>query len=107
MAIDWLSEQQITAKVATRYFLRWRDDKPTHVSRVIRAMTKGSPTPAGGRADLEAARVNGQWITTVEAVQRYLDRLSPQRPDADTRRSPAERTRASEHAERELTSLGI
>lgn len=47
----------------------------THVSTVIRHITKGVKTP-GGVVRLEASRMGGRWTTTAAAVGRFEERCT-------------------------------
>jgi hypothetical protein len=71
--------------------------------------TKGARTPTGGVVRLEVVRCGGRTLTSVEAVRRFLDRLTAATVGEETApavRTPAERRRASERAEAELKKLG-
>ncbi len=78
-----------------------RNGRPRHKSFIIRAIKKG----LNGRR-LEALRVGSSWITSVEAVQRWLvaqtDGLV-----AETARSTTDRGKSEEQAHRELGRLGF
>ena len=62
----------------------------THASTIIRHITKGIKTP-GGVVKLEAHRMGGRWVTTIEALERFRDLLTLQRdvepPPSKTRKA--------------------
>jgi hypothetical protein len=59
---------------------------------------------------LEAIRLGGRWLTSREALQRFIERLTPDldavKP-APVPRSPGKRQRASEHAAQQLEKMGL
>jgi hypothetical protein len=83
--------------------------KKTHISTLLRWITRGAKSPDGAVVRLEALRLGGRWLTSEEALQRFSQKLTPTFP-GDTvpaPRSPAARTRASERAAAALEALGI
>jgi hypothetical protein len=52
------------------------EGRPTHVSTVLRAITRGIKAQDGKRVHLEAIRTCGRWTTSVEAVERFTARLT-------------------------------
>ena len=108
MGIDLAVEQGIPAHQATRLFPSYREGTPTHVSRVIRAIVRGSLARDGTRVRLEAVRIGGQWVTSAEAVQRWSERLAadPTTPAAPPR-TPTARRKAIDAADRELERMGV
>src|SRR4051794_26522232 len=108
MSVDLATEHRLTAHEATRLIPSYRPGQPTHHSRIIRAITKGSRAIDGTLVRLEAVRLGGQWITSVEAIQRWAERLAqgqPAQPVAP--RTSTARRKAVEHADRELEKLGV
>jgi hypothetical protein len=69
----------------------------------------GVKSPSGELIKLEGARLGSRWITSREALQRFVDKLTP--PTGETRTVPArtstQRRRAAERAESELEAMGI
>jgi hypothetical protein len=43
---------------------------------VYNAVTKGTLLPSGQRLRLEAVRLGGQWVTSREAIGRYVEALT-------------------------------
>ncbi len=56
---------------------------------------------------LETLRVGGTLCTSVEALQRFFERLSEEEPRATQMRTPAARQNALARVDRELDSLGV
>jgi Protein of unknown function (DUF1580) len=67
---------------------------------LIRAITKG----VNGHK-LEALRVGSRWLTSIQAIQRWLE-LQTHGPGTATGTSATGRGKAAELAERELDRLG-
>jgi hypothetical protein len=80
--------------------------KPPHLSTLIRWIQTGS---RGIR--LEALRVGGRWVTSVEALQRFAERLTeaivPTLADDAPVSLARSRHRAAELADEELSRLGL
>jgi hypothetical protein len=106
-----LCEQRITLPQATR--LLGTEDQPVHLSTVLRAVTIGLKLPKSDeRKRLEALRAGGRWITSVEAVERFLLAMTVAALHEDvTADAPASMTarrqRELEQADRDLDSRGI
>lgn len=89
-----------------------------NASTVFRWIVDGVRIP-GGRLKLEAVRLAGRWLTSVEALNRFLatqdtvcrpeGQEPPDRPVAShlSPRTPEQRKRDSERASRELQKAGI
>lgn len=71
---------------------------------VRRWANRGVKGPGGLVVKLETAKVGGQRVTSEQACDRFLARLNPEA--VAPVRSPAERRRASQAADRELTAAG-
>jgi hypothetical protein len=111
--IDLATEQRIGLHDAAKLYPSFRNGRPTHISTVLRHITKGTRLPNGEVVRLEGARLGGRWITSVEAVQRFMERLTagalgdaPNASALAVRTSP-QRRRELERVERELTKAGI
>src|SRR5262245_55659395 len=105
------TESYISLAEATRRYPSYRQGRPTHVGTVIRHIVDGVRLPDGSRLHLEGWRLGGRWVTTAEAVERFVEGLTarhqacrwPAPPP-----TPASRTRRErERVERELDELGI
>lgn len=78
-----------------------------HPSWLLRCILCGVKLADGQRLRLEAIRVGGTWFTSEAAWRRFLEAQQPaESQERPTLRSPAERQRASEAAERELVAAG-
>jgi hypothetical protein len=100
MPIDLKKEKVFGLAVATRLLPRGRNDKPMHVSTLVRAILNKDE---GER--LEALRIGNKWVTSVEALQRWAERRTAARIGP-----PASRTgqdERDERVERRLDELGI
>jgi hypothetical protein len=74
---------------------------------VYRWILDGVRTPHG-KVRLEAIRLGGRWLTSVEALERFAARQTPELEDRPLLpRTPVARRRASERAERKLQQIGI
>jgi Protein of unknown function (DUF1580) len=73
-----------------------------HIATVYRWMMRG----VRGGIKLETALVGGSRWTSVEAIQRFVDRLSGPREDASQPRTSRQRQRAAEKANQELAAAG-
>ena len=108
--LDITTESAIHLNEVARCVPPGRGGKKTHVSTVLRWIQRGARGPGGDRIHLEAVRVGGKWVTTREALQRFIARLTP-RHDRD-QSNPVDRNKrnsknASERAGDELDKIGI
>jgi hypothetical protein len=85
--------------------------KPADFSTVWRAVTRGTIQPDGTRLKLDAVRIGGQWITSVEAIVRYVMALTAAftGEEIEDAAGPPSKRRAKElaHVDRELNAKGI
>jgi hypothetical protein len=104
-----LSETTIGLSAAARRLPPLRGGKPVHGGTLSRWIQKGIRRPDGERVCLEAVRCGGAWMTSVEALERFLMALStvPGSAAAPLPRTPSQRKRAAERAGRELDKVGI
>jgi hypothetical protein len=93
---------------AAKRFPSYRGGRPCNPSTVFRWVASGVVTPDGRRIRLEAARLNGRYLTTEAAIARFLVAQTPP-PEGDTpaRQTPTQRRRSAERAGRELDKIGI
>jgi hypothetical protein len=108
MSIDIRNETTISLNQVARMLPPGRRGRPVHLSCVLRWIVDGVRTPTG-RVRLEAVRIGSRWITSVEALERFAARQTPDlesdRPALS--RSPGTQRRAAERAGKKLESLGI
>src|SRR5262249_40842843 len=69
-------EQAITSREAAKLYGSSRDGRPTHASTIVRHILKGTKLPSGEVVRLEGGKIGKKWITTRQAVQRYVDTLT-------------------------------
>jgi hypothetical protein len=102
-----LGETSCSLAAAAQLFPPGRAGRPTHVSTLVRWITRGV---LGVR--LEALRVGGRWMTSHEACQRFAAALTAKhnapliQPKAACP-SGAALQRRQERAERELKKIGL
>jgi hypothetical protein len=89
-----------------------RSGKKCHLSTIIRWATRGARGPSGDLVRLEAARLGNRWVSTREALARFMERLTPAagHPSSappPTPRTPTQRQHASGQTAEQLIKLGI
>ena len=106
---DISSESTLSLTQAARLLPPGRRGRPASLSCVLRWVLDGARDPSGERVRLEAARLGGRWVTSLEALRRFSERLTPSvgGDDPAAPRSPTKRRRASEQAAAELDNLGL
>jgi hypothetical protein len=115
LVINIRTERLLSLAQAARLFPSHKRDLPLHPSTLTRWILKGVLCGTGERIRLEALRVGYKWITSIEAVERFLARQQIANPTAVPPQSPnyrpaAWRRKASERAARaaaELEKLGV
>jgi hypothetical protein len=77
----------------------------THLSTIIRHVTRGIQIRGGSVVKLEACRMGARWTTTVGAIERFRDRLTA----AAGAEPPVTMTRSQSHARAEafLEAIGF
>jgi hypothetical protein len=108
--LDLATESTLSLAAAARLVPPARGGKRTHLSTLLRWIVRGAKAPDGSPVRLEAIRLGGRWLTSREALQRFVERLTP---DLDTvatvptPRTPGRRQRASERAAQQLEKMGV
>jgi hypothetical protein len=98
----------IYLSASARLFPRYRLGKPVSLACVLRWVTQGVRGADGRPVRLEAAKLAGKWVTTPEAIARFLEAQTPALAEPTTRRRTAkQQRRTAELAEQELERLGI
>src|SRR5262249_31811722 len=111
-SLQLLSEQLISLPQAARRIPPYRGGR-TNPSTIFRWVTKGVRLPDSSLLGLEGIRLAGRWITSSEAVDRFIAaQNSACNPNGDEPRRPAVRTpgqrqKASERASRALDEMGF
>jgi hypothetical protein len=106
---DLTRETLLSLAQAARRFPPYRRGRPVNPSTIWRWCRQGVQVPGVGVVKLECVRLSGRWLTSEEAISRFV---AAQTPAADTEsqpppRAPTQRRRASERAARELDRIGI
>jgi hypothetical protein len=102
--IDLATEHRIGLHEGAKLYPSFREGRPTHVSTVLRHITKGVRLPDGQIVHLEGARLGGRWITSVEAVQRFMERLTAGAL-GDIANMPNRPSRGSKQRQRDLARV--
>jgi hypothetical protein len=106
--IDLSTESPLSLNQAARLLPPGRRNRPVSFACLFRWVTQGAKAPSGDRVRLEALRLGGRWVTSREALQRFAEALTPQGSDSLVpTRTPNQRRKAAERAEKELEKLGI
>src|SRR5262249_32787805 len=108
--LDLTTEQPIPLAAAADLIPPGRGGKKTHLSTLLRWILQGAKSPSGEIVRLDACRLGGRWMTSREAIHRFAQALTPTHnvpTPAPAPRTPTQRSRASERAERELEKVGI
>jgi hypothetical protein len=108
-ASQLMSETLVGLCEAARRLPPGRGDRPVSFSCVLRWITQGVAGPDGRRIKLEGVRVGGRWLTSVEALARWAERLTPhlEADPAPLPRTPGKRKREAERAGKTLEQIGI
>jgi Protein of unknown function (DUF1580) len=106
-----LTETILTLAAAARRLPGHRDGTHCNPSTIWRWGRKGAKSPGGQRIYLEMARMGGKWVTSLEAMQRFCDALTPA-PDETATPSPATPTtkqiaKRADRAGRDLERMGV
>jgi hypothetical protein len=111
MSANLLTEKLISISQAARLIPGYRRTARTaHPSCVFRWMRDGVRLPTGELLRLEGFRLAGRWLTSREALARFVDRQNAGRESASAPpaiRTPTRRQRAADRAARKLEKLGI
>jgi len=86
-----------------------RKGKKTAMSTLVRWILKGARSTGGELVKLEATRLGNRWMASLEALQRFGERLAGDKghPLSEAPRSPAARQKADDKAVQELRKAGI
>jgi hypothetical protein len=107
--VDLSAETILSLTQAARRLPPGRGGRPVSLSCILRWVIDGMRRPSGDTIRLEALRLGGRWVTSVQALQRFAERLTPN-PDCITSKTPRTQTArraASERAADELSRVGI
>jgi hypothetical protein len=106
---DLTRETLLSLAQAARRFPPYRQGRPVNASTIWRWCRKGVKVPSLGVVRLESCRISGRWLTSEEAISRFVAAHTPPSDAAamPPPRTPTARQRASERAARELDRVGI
>jgi hypothetical protein len=89
---------------AARTFPPSRRTSPVNSSTIFRWIASGIRLPDGRRLRLEGVRLGGRWLTSKQALDRFITAQTPnlEAGDQEEPRSPSKQRRQSSAAEKEL-----
>lgn len=107
--VDLATEKTFPLSHASRFLPSARLGRPVSLSCLLRWVFDGIKMPDGKRVRLEALRLGGKWVTSLEALQRFAVAQTPmlEQPSISFPRSPGKRQKAALRAEKELERAGI
>jgi len=79
MAIDVFKEEVLSLTQATKRLPNVNRGKRLHVTTIWRWTLGGKKCPDGSTARLETIKIGGTTCTSLEALQRFFDRLTGDR----------------------------
>jgi hypothetical protein len=99
-----LTEEMKSLAEARQMLPRGRNGSLPHFSTLVRWITDGAKARDGSTVKLDAIRLGGRWITSKEALIRFMDRLTVDPAHGREADSPATSTRprTSVQAKRDL-----
>ena len=94
---------------AAKQFPPYRGTQPVNPSTIWRWITEGIKLASGRRLRLEAIRLGGRWLTSVQAVQRFMQAQTPQFADEPPAPTPSakKRRQSAASAARDLEQVGM
>ncbi len=104
-----LSETVLTLTRACGHLPAGRNDVKPHLSTLMRWITRGVKGGGGRPIRLEAARIGSRWVTSKEALGRFIWALTYDKTADDGQRgfTPAQRRRAADNAGAQLEKVCI
>jgi hypothetical protein len=106
--LELRNETLLTLRQAAHIFPPNAKGRPVALSTVFRWIVDGVRNHRGDTVRLEAFRIAGKWLTSHEAIQRFVDRQTPAFGDpAPQIRTPGVRSRAAAKAAQELSTAGV
>lgn len=105
--IDFAIEHRLTPAQATREpeFVDQASGRPCHIATIHRHFALGALAANGERVRLEFVQTPRGRLTSREAIQRFVQRLTS--PEQQVLSSPLRRVREITAAERELVGAGF
>jgi hypothetical protein len=109
--IDLTTEQLLPLAAAAALLPPGRRGKKTHIGTLVRWIQNGVLLPSGERVRLEANRLGSRWLTSLQAIERFMAAQTPTpHDDAPAQRGRGacrRRQKASEEAAARLEQLGL
>ena len=109
MAIDVFSEEVVSFSQASKRLPSVTRGRNIHVSSIWRWTLAGKKCPDGSVARLETIKIGGTTCTSIEALQRFFDRITGEReivtPPTLTERQRRKRSEAADRRLREEFGL--
>jgi hypothetical protein len=108
--LDITTEDTLTLIDASKILPRGRNGARPQLSTLLRWVIDGVRSLDGRLVRLEAVRRGRKWITSRQALKRFVAALTPAPSDSSASppyRTPKQRERASERAARELDKAGL
>src|SRR5579883_403932 len=96
--IDTTSENLLSLAEAVKLLPAGRGGRRVHFSTVLRWVLDGAKGPDGTRVRLEGVRLGGRWLTSRQALQRFVEKLTPAAPEHPAPRTAGQCTRAAARA---------
>ena len=92
---------------AARHIPPFRNNKPTSPSTIYRWIAVGVTLANGMRLRLEAIRLGGRWLTSTQAIERFILAQTPKFDETPipSPRTTTQRAKAAERAGRQLDDL--
>lgn len=105
---DLTTEQLLTLVQAARLFPPARLGRPVSHSTIWRWIRRGVSIEGGSVVRLEVVRLSGRWLTSREAISRFVARQTPVgAAETPAPRTSGQRRRAAERASDALEKLGL
>ena len=95
-----LNETRMSPAALARHLQARDASRPIHVSTIIRWITRG----IGGER-LQAVRLGGRWVTSLEALDRFVARLTAGTAASATNPPAAAEAAQDRHADQTLSSV--
>lgn len=105
--IDLSKEHIVTFKEGAKHLPRRRAGKPTHASTLHRWATIGVLADDGARVFMEKINVGGTVCTSIEAIQRFCNRLTGTPAEAGAEMPKAAQRPVNDLVDLELRRRGL
>jgi hypothetical protein len=106
--IDIHHEELMILRLATRHpIFRNPEGKPGHVAAVYRAVNPGAKAVNGQRVGLEVVKTPRGLMTSKEALQRFVERLTDPSGNTKSETTTSARGRQAARVDAELDAMGI